>query len=249
MKFYPIFPINAITENIVSENTFKERGAMVLAQHVLSDADYRNFYSQDFEYKILDNGAAEEGSVTDEQLIQAISIIKPNIVVCPDVLFNAQETIKRTRNFIDLLKSSNANTDIMVVPQGNTRNEYIDCMKELLSISQSKHVGVSKLGASIGFTDRCECVKNITRLFPNTELHLLGCNNPIEAVYAKQFSQVKSMDSCLPVLYGLVEKNLPICLDNRMQTPKQYFTESWVYDNKISFYIHENILRMQELCE
>ena len=87
----------------------------------------------------LDNGTAEGKLVFNSFLISIAREIKPNEIICPDVLYGGKDTLKRTDNFLKQIKSNSKskklnhpknaidleNTLLMGVPQGSTAKEYM----------------------------------------------------------------------------------------------------------------------------
>jgi hypothetical protein len=61
-------------------------------------------------------------------LIKAIKKINPTEFILPDVLFDSDRTLKRTRSFFDTY--NNSDLKYMAVPQGKTIEEAVINLKE-----------------------------------------------------------------------------------------------------------------------
>jgi len=160
------------------ELTRKNQYHMCLAHLVLQSDKYRDFYrrmSDEGKYVLVDNGAAEGEIMSYKDLVKVYELINPSEIILPDVLFNEEETIRRTREFLD-------NYDLtkykkMIVPQGSDRDSWLHCYHMMSCIQGINTVGIPKwlgrknLSTRIGI---CQDLKNIPY-----EIHLLGCNeNP-----------------------------------------------------------------------
>lgn len=106
---------------------------LVLAQHVLADPKYEQFYKERHDqgdFILMDNGAAEEGTLSVEGLMYAARMIHPDEIILPDHLCDADATIKATmdENVLALIPPRKR----AVVPQGNTIDEWLTCANYLV---------------------------------------------------------------------------------------------------------------------
>jgi len=155
-----------------------------------SSRKYTQFYrrmSDEGKYVLMDNGAAENSQLGFEDLIIAYKAINPTEIVLPDALCNSVETIKRTTQFYDLFKRDISMYKLMVVPQGNTLEEWCDCALELIDRVPVNSIGVSKfLEMETGEPDvrvrACEFLKNYSSKTAAVEIHMLGCSEGPHAV-------------------------------------------------------------------
>ena len=231
-KYMPIVPIEHL------ELLEEQDGYLILVQ-LLKNPVYRDFYlNRDKNmFTILDNGQYEGYNCTDEELWEACKLIKPDVVCAPDAFMDKEETIKRTVNFFTYTMSNNKEEDLkniqfMVIPHGNTPEEFLDCLNKMRVDSLRnkcfyKWIGLSKLGVLNAFKSRKKCIEYLKKNgYPleKYNYHFLGCNEPREIVDAYE-SGAKSMDSCLPVLYASEHKIMPldVNLKDRIKTPKDYF--------------------------
>ncbi len=259
----PIVPIPNTEELLKEETNF-----LVLAQ-LLKDESYKSFFvnrNRESTFLILDNGQYEGYNCSNEELKQACEEIKPNIVCCPDVFGNSHETYIKSLSFLEYMKEDKSDLEFMVIPHGNTKESFLECLnsikeyskniKKIISIKEySKDIkkftwiGLSKIGALKAFKSRKECMQFlIDNGYPASEYnyHFLGCNEPKEILDAYQM-KAKSMDSCLPVLYASEEKIIPmeLSLKDRIPTPKDYFERNLDSEKiNIAYY---NIKQMRDL--
>lgn len=254
INFMPIAPIQVLKDNKFEPETHRRKFVMVLAHLCEENSIYANYYKNTVSQRyitLLDNGAAQNSQVTDEQLIQKINLIKPNIVIAPDSIYKGQETITKTLNFINKLKQQKINVKVMAVPHGETKEEYFETFETLYKNTKVNWIGISKFVAIKPFNSRFECVEELMTKYPNLKksIHLLGCNDPSEAKLANKYSIIKSMDSCIPYLYAYHNQEIPITVDkeNRIPTPENFF-ELELTDKQISLAI-KNCHIIQSISE
>ena len=254
MNFLPIAPINDL--HLLDNRTH----VMILA-HLLKNEDYLNYYKSTRytrKWTLLDNGMAENAQITSDELIDLVDIIHPDCVVALDSIGNGPECLQKTKDFCEQIDKRYPQMQVMGVPHGKDQEEYLDCYQQMLEIPQITHIGISKfvsasfLGNKPPFESRCNCLYqlDVNRLLNrNKRIHLLGCNNPIEILYAKQFQAVETIDSCLPVLYGANKTNLNLDTSEttRIPTPEDYF-EYPQFDLDQRSIARDNIYTIDELC-
>lgn len=146
---------------------------MCLAHLVLKNEKYRDFYrkmSDQGKYVMVDNGACEGEKMSYDDLISVYDLIKPIEIILPDVLFNMNETLDRTRYFLENYDLSKYKK--MAVPQGKDSNEWKRCCEKILEMEEIDSIGIPKwLGERV---DECKML-----IGSGKEIHLLGCNkNP-----------------------------------------------------------------------
>jgi len=188
----------------------------VLAQLVQENETYREFYRRDSIinnniynnniYIIIDNGASELGKSLDiDKLIESAKYIKADEIICPDVMFNSDDTVRLTQNFLDSLSRDELRSfKFMAVPQGNTKDEWTKCYADLFCYLDYRidTLGLSKRCISKCFggnvvTARIKCIEEFKDRTILPQIHLLGADTNIlaELNYMKYNKSVRSIDS------------------------------------------------------
>lgn len=178
---------------------------MALARKVLADPAYARFYKDRNacgDWVIMDNGAAEEGTLNPEQLAKAAYLCHANEIVAPDVINDRYATMELYDNWYHKLPNGYHK---MVVPQGSDVAEWMECASYMLGTADVQTIGVSKYHR----TDRRVLLRTIERAGWHTrgvEFHLLGvAQAPRDVIaIAREFPWIRGIDTAAPVAYGLV---------------------------------------------
>jgi hypothetical protein len=188
---------------------------------------------------ILDNGLFEGDTYSNNELIEIINLSKPDIFIVPDSWNNVDETFKNAKYWINVIKSQiPSTTNLMVVLQGET----LDDIKSL-------HMGCLDLGymhfsfnhSSILYpklfphknplvSQMMGRILLINKMLPfiNNEAyyHLLGCSDPIEFKYYKEYNFIKSCDTSCPIINGALNILLnPLVTYNKPKEKLEVFME------------------------
>lgn len=161
----------------------------------------------------LDNSCAEKELVSEDVLINIVKELRPNEVIAPDVLFNKEQTLANLDSFIKRMRNEQLlqHTKIFGCPQGNTKDEWLDCYKSMMNNLDVSVIGLSKIAVprcwmnehseDVGIMEsRRECVKFLVDNFlMQKPIHLLGMGNPTE-YEAYSHKNIRSTDSCYTVL-------------------------------------------------
>lgn len=175
---------------------------MALAQGVLNEAglEYRVYFrarSMAGDYVILDNGAAEGDTFGSSALNIAAGMIKAKEVVVPDVLNNAQLTMEYGDAHLSRLINGK-----MIVPHGNTIEEWENCARYLLDRGTVQTIGLPKWSP----IQRNVVLDRIAKLGWHTELdvHLLGLQGPPDDIkyLARDYPWIRSVDTGAPIAYA-----------------------------------------------
>lgn len=181
----------------------------VIASHFLSVPDYALEYTRKdaSRFVILDNGAFETGkSIPHNEYFQIIEKVSPNVIVLPDVVNNASETMQKSslflREFYGTTYASNIIPCLMGVLQGESTADYMECLKFYRGIP---HVSIIGIPYHLFYRPKFIAKNNINEICKEAglQIHILGLPNPTEALELKKFSQVKSVDTSLPVVSGI----------------------------------------------
>jgi hypothetical protein len=235
----------------------------VLTHLVLDNQQYREFYKQRKTYKILDNSIFELGeAVSNSKLFEALEIIKPNVIIAPDVLKDSAKTINRTKSFLSEFSSKNTfNCTIAGVLQGTSLSDLIQCYNFYtseplinticipfdLNIIELTNPNLSmELNWLVQRVFLTDFIEKSGLVCSNYNYHLLGVGLPVEVVYQSKHSWITSIDTSAPVVAGLQNKKL-FTLKSKLVRPVDYF--SLDLDSSIIQTIILNIKELQkELC-
>lgn len=158
---------------------------MALTHLVLTQPTYAAYHrdrSQAGIRVLLDNSAYELEADTGQGLsagpvLQAANLIAASVVICQDVLYDGPATVAATRRFI--AQAAGGPYQLMAVPQGRTRNEWLVCLDQLVQLPQIDLIGLSKLSVPRSFNApvaeaRLECLTTLVEHGLDKPVHLLG---------------------------------------------------------------------------
>jgi len=189
---------------------------MVLAQWVFTRAAYSRYYAESFRQEecivILDNGAFERRSVSPKTLTDACRMVRADVVVLPDVLYDGIETCRKSW---DALASLNGVAGaVMFNPQGNTLDEYLSTLDQWMD-TWVKYDMDKKFELWIGWCQnrtkgafwRGEAWEEMKPLVGDRKMHLLGVAQPEVFFYkmlpmALEIPNVVGVDTSLPFQLG-----------------------------------------------
>jgi len=184
---------------------------LCLARQVLANPKYANFYrelSAAGQFVIMDNGAAEEGTLEPDQLWAAARWVKPNEVVMPDVVNDYEGTCALVGTYRDCPQPS------MVVPQGLNVREWLNCLMLFSAQASFVSVGISKYSP----VERRKILQEIEieGLTREWEYHLLGVQHDPQEIkrLSLAFPWIRGVDTgaaqayaqnyCSVAEYGLI---------------------------------------------
>ena len=165
-----------------------------------------------------DNGLFEGDSFTEQQLIDFVNELQPNIFVIPDVWNDAFQSYKNAKYWQNVIKESlPESTQLMAVVQCTDYNigsslyqEYLDLGIRCIAFNHSstayqqffphENLSVSKMMGRIYFINRL-LEHNIIE--HDVHHHLLGCAIPDEfKYYGPGYEFIKTLDTSNPVVWG-----------------------------------------------
>lgn len=217
MQMASIVPQNFL--NLTAESNFH----MALAHLVGEDGyeEYTEFFKNRKEgaFCILDNGVIEGSPMPIETIIEKALLIGANEIVLPDAYKDAAKTIKMVDKALKVLLTKfgahNWPFSLMVVPQGDTEETWLDCAKILLEEygEYIDTIGIPKhLIDTVGNRDaRLYAISNLAEKvdLEGYAIHLLGCwKTPLEVLTIAKASEqriiptVRSCDSAIPYVYA-----------------------------------------------
>lgn len=217
VKFAPVAPVG-IFEKLIAAQAWDAVGNyhLLLAHDVVKKKDrwrdvisaIRDRFDSYDDYNlhstiILDTSVIELGVSEEwEALEEAAEVIRPDIIVIPDVIGDATATIKhlneaRTRGWIRTDKR------YMYVPQGRTFEEYLLSMQVVLP-PQVTCLGIPR--DALKFTpSRVDLVRASQIIDPTKDIHLLGFSDNLwddfKTAHACPF--VVGIDSAVPIRAGI----------------------------------------------
>jgi hypothetical protein len=236
MKFFVIPPNSELP--LMHDGT---AGYYCLAHLYLKDPAYKEFFltlrnEVQGAFILLDNGAAEHSLVTEEILLDIVEELRPNEVIAPDVLFDADTTLSNLESFIEGMVDRDllGFTSIFFCPQGRSKVEWMWCYEEGLKNPLVHTIGLSKIAVPKAFNDatddtmimesRHECVGELKRLgLIQKPIHMLGLGDPRELLVYQSIPLIRSNDSCNSVWSAMCENSWSMSQFDRVKTPHDYF--------------------------
>jgi hypothetical protein len=159
----------------------------------------------------LDNSCFELGASLDNHLLnEYFEIIRPDVVVLPDVLGDKEQTFERTTQF--LKDYPQVAPYSMAVIQGSSPEELIDCYNMFMSLD----VRIPWIGIPFVYSwverdpraqadERIRLMKELNAFFVDTTRnhHLLGTWQAREFSHYREYDWVRSIDTSNPVMAAL----------------------------------------------
>lgn len=244
MKFYLIPPNKHLDMMHLGDSFFG------LAHHYIKDPEYRKYFLNLRETKpnafiTMDCGAAEDSLVTEEVLLDIVQELKPNEVVSPDVLFDKEQTLTNFYSFLLKMEQRKLleHTSVFACPQGQTKEEWLECYYTMVTCPNVTCVGLSKIavpkcwnnvtGDKLIGKSRNECVAELKKMnFLLKPLHLLGMgeHNEFEFYLKNNISSIRSSDSCYTVLAAINNIRFSNGDLQRIPTTNAYFETNLTED-------------------
>jgi len=220
MKMASIVPQNYL--DMTAESDFH----MALA-HLVGKAGFEKYTAfftnrKKGSFCILDNGVVEGEPMTIADVVDRAILIHADEIILPDVLKDAEATMRDTMNALDYLKERFGSLDalpfkLMVVPQGRDEEDWLQCAKYMVRNLPIHTIGIPKhLNETCGRRDgRLYAISDLGDLVGaeltnnSIEIHLLGCaTTPLEVLTIAKASEqgiipeVRSCDSAIPYVYA-----------------------------------------------
>ncbi len=181
---------------------------LILAHEIVKDQEYAEYYAHLGEEHtiILDNGTVENGSVQVGLVEEALKILNRKVIcVSPDFLGDKDNTLEASKEF--LMKSNLPDEQVMIVPQGKTWEEWVECFEEFEKIGGYRYVGLPRIAEEFP-GNRGWIHQNAVRIHRlkfgmgnSLRFHLLGIQHSINEVeWAKNFGRsIIGVDSSAPL--------------------------------------------------
>lgn len=203
--------------------------------HLLGDnPEYYKFFKESLKMGrtvILDNSVFElEEAFNPNDFADWIDALRPTEYIIPDVLDNADATIKNAYDWI--INYGRLPGKTIGVIQGETIEDAISCYREISPLVDKVAVsfnckfyekeGVPKLQSwMIGRQQFMDQLVDRNIIDVNQPFHLLGCSLPQEFKYYKhpKFKFIDSLDTSNPIVHAINDiKYTEDGLDNKIST-------------------------------
>lgn len=224
---------------------------------------------------ILDNAADELGEgMSGQGLFELVEEIHPRELILPDVLQDGPQTIENSLNFYEAYKSRlPMNLRFMVVPQGKTFEEYMQCFSEFKQWGRQATIGIpydiefdvpeatdesfcrSRVLSSDSKTiRRAKRRLNLLRYLSeyshlNCDIHLLGMNNLAElrAYQRERIPWIRSNDTTAPFAAASVSRRWRHGDSGEKDWPALDFSVEWTHLQKID--ARQNLFEYIRACD
>jgi len=192
----------------------------VIASTCLTHPEYFEYYKTKRRFTILDNGAFETGkAINDVDYLRIADALQPDILVIPDVYNDTMRTAQRSADFILTWKENKKaflNTKLMAVLPGHSEMAVISMYEFYENLSED----ITWYGFPYsGRVDRFQVLKE----HPEIEnVHILGLPSIPEALSLRGLSNVKSIDTSLPVKLTYMNRIITdnnFTVDNDVKVP------------------------------
>lgn len=215
-------------------------GHFVIASRCLSHPEYLKWYEQNAGKVrvMLDNGTHEDRKpVSVLELYTLAERVQPDVVFAPDILYDADETLRLSHQFMDLSDRHNAPWQVAIVPQGKDLNSLLRCYEEAWDLLQ----GDGLIGLSL-MDNRSEFVDGIIEKYGgllNCPHHMLGLRTLTEIPDWPE--GIVSMDTVKPLKAAYHRLNLEDC-------PRGLgvWDTSWKLDDAQMGRCYRNIARLHQ---
>lgn len=139
-------------------DTYSSLGHIYLALAHLVDDNGTNDYARFYRRKaaeghrvILDNGLFEGAQVDTDALLRRARSIDASVVCAPDVLYNAEGTVKEFKQFIRDKQDFGLQCKVMGIPQADNPVDWWNCFRFMDMSQDCELVGLSILSVPQSF--------------------------------------------------------------------------------------------------
>lgn len=254
MKCYVIPPLNNLDLIRLGDRAF------CLTQLYINNENYRNYFKQlksEGWWITMDSGVGDFNPVTQDQLFDAMKDLLPSEIIPLDVLFDKEATLKNLEDFIGRMAEENLLSDIEIFacPQGATKEDWIECYKQMLENPYVATIGFSKIAVPFAFLGK----KNdegiaearnmaydylVANDLLKKPIHCLGQGDPREFAHYKS-PLMRSTDSCYTVLAAMNGIKFKEGNFTRIKTPHTYFDSTVTEEQVIVAKDNVEFLRTQ----
>lgn len=241
------------------EHHMKQGGLVMSLAQFADDDEYTGVIrdmSSRGKFIIVDNGANEGASFSNQDLARRASKLRADELVLPDVLGDANETFKVASLYLDDVFNGDvtylaAAPNYAGVVQGNSWDEVQMIVDRYSEIVPVKTVALPRLLLkTFGMRAiRIDIANWIETNYPGRfEVHLLGASTEWtrEPYYVSRYAtNVRSIDTSLPYNYGL--KGIRIEFNGvtkeKVERPANYFTSTHAATALTTIYSNEEVYK------
>ena len=220
-------------QRLVSQKTDYD---FIIASIFLEDEAYNTFYkTRHRKGTILDNGAFENGAaIPTKKYLDVYNILKPDYLVIPDVRHNYKRTLKRAKEFFQVLPKKFDKSKLMGVLQGTNFDEY----EKLLDFYKKKNI--SFIGIPYGTVDRVKFISD----HPKIIFHVLGLPYAPELLSLRLLPNIISLDTSLPSKFAT---HSYLISDYNVLTVSERAVDT-VFDSTRLSCLNDNLDYLRQLC-
>ena len=220
----------------------------VLAQLVLENERYADFYKWDQGFKIMDNGAYElRKPLSTEEIMEAAERARVDEIVVPDIPKDPEASVELAIDFFaSLSKKELEKYRFQVVPHGKSIHDWMD---NFYTLRDEDGIRMDTVGLSIldlhKWNHRARpIVAHMILPLKDVEVHLLGLDEVCE-LFCYKGLRVRSVDTSLPI--SLAKRG--IFLDEvTEETPHERVEMDEVLDETALGIAEYNIEVLKEIC-
>lgn len=188
---------------------------MCLCNVCIKNQTYKDFYKKQVEkgaFVLMDLGTAENDRMAPQTMLEMINYIHPTEIILSDVLLDCDETLRQSEKALQFYEDNKVNCQFMLAVQGKNFDEWKRCLESFKQIDKITTIGVSKFVTS-GWNDdnaRLKCCKLINELYPEKQIHLLGCHKNINEVaeISKQCKNIRSNDTAFAQICAMNNQSI-----------------------------------------
>jgi hypothetical protein len=235
--------------------------------HLLDKHDeYRQFFLDSRErnrFIIMDNGLFEGVTHTNQDLLEKIKLIEPDIFIVPDAWNDKNKTANNAKHWLQYELPER--TNLMVVMQGNNVGEIHQLYQQCVDLGY-KHFAFNH--SSVVYHELCptenklanqtvgrvlllEHMKKENLIKPHHYIHLLGCSVPQEFTHYRdnwEPGMINSVDTSNPIICGALGiRYEEIGLLEKPSNKIEEFMESDLEDKLED--IKYNVKRFKHFCK
>lgn len=211
MKFSFETPINYLKELDKNQDYL-----FIISSH-LNNKKYYDYCKNSKKFKILDNAAydtSNKESIPINLLKKYAEQLKVDVIILPDKLFDKKRSEFLEKEFLKLFtKKERKKYKFMKVVCGNNLKEYLISLIEVAEDENVDIIGLSKsrsvIAPNLTFIMNYLISNNDEPSSLSKDIHLLGITHPYELIEAKDWEQIKTCDTGLPINFAFKNKMFP----------------------------------------
>jgi hypothetical protein len=181
-----------------------------------------NYRKQESSFIMMDNGLFEGINHTEQDLIEKINLVEPDVFIVPDTWNDKNETLKNAKYWMDVVKPKlSSKTQLMVVMQGVSISDFFELYQTCEDIGynhfafnhSSKYYQLISRNSNKLINQMCgrhqliNIMANADYIRDSHYIHLLGCSLPQEFLLYKDpsYDFIKSIDTSSPIINGALQ--------------------------------------------